>query len=505
MLPAVEDEVNRYYSELNLKEPAIQNPFTHRVQISRWQKKLEIALGFIFLFPLRLLIGIPLFTFAGIWGYAVTLGWNPPDLRTPLTPWRRKLKNCLPAMIRSLLFVLGFHKIRIKGKLASPSEAPLTVIAPHSSFLDILLLCEYGSAPSGVSKIENLQSPILGSLFQSLEAIGVSRDNTKSRQAAVKELQYRAVTTRGQWPHVCIFPEGTCTNRKSLISFKNGAFIPGCPVQPVCLRFPEQPDFYTWTWDGPGGLILTILLLCQLNNVAEIEFLPVWNPTEEEKENPELYAERVQQSMARCLNVPVTGHSFEDTLLMAAATTHGLPPETGVIEFKKTATKLGLNLDSVKGHLKRFAALDSDKDGQISLRDFALHYKLPISSPVKELFSIFDRESNGVINFRQYLVGSVCLARLAAKKEIAESALKILQEYSKPNNKQVLPDSNIEDILKRILQIIDNTNYDNHNVRSRNEEFQEFLCCYPELTTLLSTLLPNKTSVDNHPRESILI
>ena len=44
--------------------------------------------------------------------------------------------------------------------------------------------------------------------FQSLEVIGVSRDNTKSRQVAVKELQYRAVTTRGQWPHVCIFPEG---------------------------------------------------------------------------------------------------------------------------------------------------------------------------------------------------------------------------------------------------------------------------------------------------------
>lgn len=53
-------------------------------------------------------------------------------------------------------------------------------------------------------------SPIFffSALFQSLEAIGVSRDNTKSRQAAVKELQYRAVTTRGQWPHVCIFPEG---------------------------------------------------------------------------------------------------------------------------------------------------------------------------------------------------------------------------------------------------------------------------------------------------------
>ncbi len=59
---------------------------------------------------------------------------------------------------------MGFHRIKIKGKLAPSSEAPVTVIAPHSSFLDILLLCEYGTgAPSGISKIENLESPILGS------------------------------------------------------------------------------------------------------------------------------------------------------------------------------------------------------------------------------------------------------------------------------------------------------------------------------------------------------
>jgi len=50
-----------------------------------------------------------------------------------------------------------------------------------------------------------------------------------------------------------------------------------------------------------------------------------------------------------------------------------------------------INLDCVKEHLKRFVALDSDKDGRISLKDFAMHYKLPLSSPVKELFSIFDR------------------------------------------------------------------------------------------------------------------
>ena len=35
--------------------------------------------------------------------------------------------------------------------------------------------------------------------------------------------------------------------------------------------------------------------------------------------------------------------------------------------------------------------MDADKDGQISLQDFALHYKLPTSAPVQKIFSIFDR------------------------------------------------------------------------------------------------------------------
>lgn len=42
MLPIVEDEVERFYSELSLKEPVVRNPFIHRVQISSWQKKFEV-------------------------------------------------------------------------------------------------------------------------------------------------------------------------------------------------------------------------------------------------------------------------------------------------------------------------------------------------------------------------------------------------------------------------------------------------------------------------------
>lgn len=61
---------------------------------------------------------------------------------------------------RLLLYLCGFHRVRIKGKLASPLEAPIVVFAPHSSFMDAILLSVIDMIPSGLSKIENFQSPI---------------------------------------------------------------------------------------------------------------------------------------------------------------------------------------------------------------------------------------------------------------------------------------------------------------------------------------------------------
>ena len=75
------------------------------------------------------------------------------------------MRDCLPFLVRSMLFAMGFHKIRIKGKLASSSEAPVSVVAPHSSFLDILLLSKYGSAASGISKMETFKNPFLGGMY----------------------------------------------------------------------------------------------------------------------------------------------------------------------------------------------------------------------------------------------------------------------------------------------------------------------------------------------------
>lgn len=40
-----------------------------------------------------------------------------------------------------------------------------------------------------------------------------------------------------RFPRVLVFPEGTCTNQRALITFKHGPFIPGKPIQPVTVRY----------------------------------------------------------------------------------------------------------------------------------------------------------------------------------------------------------------------------------------------------------------------------
>lgn len=82
-------------------------------------------------------------------------------------------------------------------------------------------------------------SPFSAELMKLAQPVYVYREDRDSRQKTIAELKRRA-QTGGLWPQFLIFPEGTTTNRKALITFKAGAFIPGMPVQPVVLRYPDE-------------------------------------------------------------------------------------------------------------------------------------------------------------------------------------------------------------------------------------------------------------------------
>ena len=58
----------------------------------------------------------------------------------------------------------GFHILKIKGQLASHAEAPVLVVAPHSSFFDGVAVY-WSKVPGLVSRRENLDIPMFGSMF----------------------------------------------------------------------------------------------------------------------------------------------------------------------------------------------------------------------------------------------------------------------------------------------------------------------------------------------------
>ncbi|XP_023375525.1 lysophosphatidylcholine acyltransferase 1, partial [Pteropus vampyrus] len=259
------------------------------------------------LFPVRLLLAAFMMLLAWPFALLASLGPAERDPGQPLALWRKVVDVLLKAIMRTMWFVGGFHRVVVKGQQAPPTEAAILTLAPHSSYFDAIPVTMTMS--SIVMKAESRDIPIWGTLIKYIRPVFVSRLDQDSRRRTVEEIKRRA-QSGGRWPQIMIFPEGTCTNRTCLITFKPGAFIPGVPVQPVVLRYPNQ---LVSTCPGPvsGELEILWLTLCQFHNRVEIEFLPVYSPSEEEKEDPALYASNVRRGWAeghpRSLDSPGIG------------------------------------------------------------------------------------------------------------------------------------------------------------------------------------------------------
>ena len=108
-------------------------------------------------------------------------------------------------------------------KFTSPS--PLSQL--KTSFLDIMLV--WSRRGAAVSKADNKDLPIFGPLAKSFQFIFVDRGDKNSRSKTAAEISKRAADSN--WVQTIIFPEGTTTNGTAVITFKNGPFSPGRPVQ----------------------------------------------------------------------------------------------------------------------------------------------------------------------------------------------------------------------------------------------------------------------------------
>ena len=91
--------------------------------------------------------------------------------------WRRKLMDWYSSFGLLIFWAAGF-RITVKGQQASRADAPILVGAPHSSFLEALIIYMCGSSP--VSRHENRTAFLISACQLFYQAIFVDRWVLKS-------------------------------------------------------------------------------------------------------------------------------------------------------------------------------------------------------------------------------------------------------------------------------------------------------------------------------------
>ncbi|KFK42481.1 hypothetical protein AALP_AA2G262600 [Arabis alpina] len=232
--------------------------------------------------------------------------------------WRRSvIVRSGRFLSRVLLFVYGFYwihescpnrdsdakatsdEIDEKGEgVKEEAERPGVIVSNHVSYLDILYHMS-ASFPSFVAKRSVGKLPLIGLISKCLGCVYVQREakspDFKGVSGTVNE-RVREAHRNKSAPTIMLFPEGTTTNGDYLLTFKTGAFLAGTPVLPVILKYPYER--FSVAWDTISGARHVLFLLCQFVNHLEVIRLPVYYPSQEEKDDPKLYASNVRRLMA---------------------------------------------------------------------------------------------------------------------------------------------------------------------------------------------------------------
>ena len=282
-------------------EGQTSNPLQHKLVMSRKDWIITYFCA-IFIFPVRILLLVAIHLVGYLVARIGLFNLSKEDLanKPVSSKGRKKIKNVLGSLSRILFRICGIN-VTIKGTIASVEEAPLLVMAPHTSYFDAVLMW-WSNTPSCVIAEDKINIPIYGKTWTLFQYITVRRRDTNSRENTEKEILRRTNLHKNanpdeRWPQIALFPEGVITNGKSLMRFKPGAFRPGKSVQPILIRYPNKIDTVTLDRRNPFQAIW--VTLCQPYTQVELEFLPIYDPNNEEQMDSDIFAGNVRTLMAK--------------------------------------------------------------------------------------------------------------------------------------------------------------------------------------------------------------
>jgi len=433
------------------------------------------------LLPLRLVLTFVNVPLALIVAQIATLGLREADYDpldgSPLNAWRRAIFSLVSLLVRFQLLLFGFWRIRVKGRCASREEAPIIVANHVSGLVEGMFMIQYAK----LAERSYATNPVLAPFMLATSCIFVDRKDPDSRSVAKRALLRRCVDNR--FPQTLVFPEGTCTNGTALVQFKVGAFAPGAAVQPVCFRYPKGSHDPSFTFPlGTAGYVLGLLL--QVANHMEVEYLPVYRPSDAEAKSPALYATGVQQAIAVALGVPTTKHAAEDVALCIAAKRMKMPLEAGTVLWQAVSESLtGLHVKEAIKVMEQFRSLDKEGAGRIDFQTFAAGVRDQTSRRISAgeigreasaqgggcaasllteedllgIFELMDKDSNGCIDFHEYLCGVAVLNGRGDEEQGA--SLKWMFE-SLAHGKSHFNKAQLDDLLCRAVPNLDSGRLD---------------------------------------------
>lgn len=148
------------------------DPFTSHLKLTPWMW-FKSLLGSVFILPFRAVAVVLVLLSAWFWAKVGLIGHSGPNASPPpLVGWRRSLLDKYSYLGLLVFWAAGFV-VRIKGEQAPPEEAPILVGAPHSSFLEAMLVVMCKCSP--VSRIENKNAIVIAVIQKFLHTIFVDR------------------------------------------------------------------------------------------------------------------------------------------------------------------------------------------------------------------------------------------------------------------------------------------------------------------------------------------